>query len=485
VRWGTADALGNIKPDTAVQSLINALKDGDSDVRGRAAEALGNIKSVTAVQPLINALKDEDPNVQWRAAKALGNIKPDTAVQLLIKALKDKDSYVRWGTADALGNIKSDTAVQPLVNVLEDEDSYVRGRVAKALGNIKSDTAVQPLISALKDENSYVRWKAAEALGEICTVKNKKQLEDLLLSDHEFSVNTAFEVLYEIEKEEKSEIILSENHFRMRRVDDYENCHRSEHVRPADEGLKDAYFGIFVDKLKSIKEPTTIIDYGCGEGKLLSAMTTLPKSALKNISYIGVDLLTRCRYISGLAAEKYGLIEKLCKEPEFLKPEAFFKKDILADYILFMHVLHEIELVYLPKLIHSFSTKVKSGGKILILDQKELVEKERSFVLWDEEEDFEMLFKDSGFEPHVRYFETGSGKKLSSIEIEKVEDKCFTREDAGRNCLAVYKSKQAKLIEKRKTKGLSDEQYSEISIQYTNISEQIAEYDRALRSEMN
>jgi hypothetical protein len=67
---------------------------------------------------------------------------------------------------------------------------------------------VQPLINALKDEDSFVRWRAAEALGNVCTVKNKKQLEDLLGSDHEFSVNTAFEILYEIEKEDKLKIIL-------------------------------------------------------------------------------------------------------------------------------------------------------------------------------------------------------------------------------------------------------------------------------------
>ncbi|AKB44887.1 MULTISPECIES: hypothetical protein [Methanosarcina] len=85
-----------------------------------------------------------------------------------------------------------------------------------------------------------------------------------------------------------------------------------------------------------------------------------------------------------------------------------------------------------------------------------------------------MLFKDSGFKPYVRYFTTGSGKQLSSIEIEKIEDKCFTREDAGRNCLAIYKSKQAKLLKKRKMDGLNDAEYNEISVQYANISEQIA-----------
>ncbi len=172
------------------------------------AWALGNIKSDAAVQPLINALKDEDLEVRCKAARALGNIKSDTAVQPLINALKDEDSYVRRSVAEALGNIKSDTAVQPLINALKDEDYYVRRSATEALGNIKSDTAVQPLINALKDEDYYVRWNAVEALENICTVKNKKQLEDLLESDYEFSVNTAFKILDDIEKEEKSKLIL-------------------------------------------------------------------------------------------------------------------------------------------------------------------------------------------------------------------------------------------------------------------------------------
>lgn len=194
--------------NTAVQPLVNALKDEDSDVRRRAAEALGKTKSDTAVQLLINALNGKYYDVRERETDALGNIKSDTAVQLLIKALKGENLGVRQNAAKALGNIKSDTAVQPLINALKDEGPYVREGAARALGNIKSDTAVQPLINALKDEDSDVQWIAAKALGKICTTKNKKQLEELLKSEHEFSVNIAYKILYEIEKEERSKVIL-------------------------------------------------------------------------------------------------------------------------------------------------------------------------------------------------------------------------------------------------------------------------------------
>ena len=82
--------------------------------------------------------------------------------------------------------------------------------MAEALGNIKSEKAVKPLIEALKDENEHVRSSAAKALGKICTIKNKEQLEDLLGSKNKFLYNSAFEILYEIEREDKSRVILIE-----------------------------------------------------------------------------------------------------------------------------------------------------------------------------------------------------------------------------------------------------------------------------------
>lgn len=208
VRHSVVVSLGHIKSEIAVKPLINTLKDNYPFVRWNAAWALGNIKSEAAVQPLINSLKDEDRIVRWSAAEALGNVGSEMSVKPLINALKDEDENVRESAAEALGKIRSEIAVQSLINLLKDENPHVRSNAADALGNIRSETAIEPLINLLKDEDQWVQSCAAEALKNICTAKNKKQLEDLLKLDHEFSVNTAFEILYKIEKEERSKIIL-------------------------------------------------------------------------------------------------------------------------------------------------------------------------------------------------------------------------------------------------------------------------------------
>ncbi len=56
----------------ALEPLIKALRDKNSNIRYKAAEILGEIHVSRAIDPLIQALKDEDPYVQLKAEKALG-----------------------------------------------------------------------------------------------------------------------------------------------------------------------------------------------------------------------------------------------------------------------------------------------------------------------------------------------------------------------------------------------------------------------------
>ena len=250
--------------------------------------------------------------------------------------------------------------------------------------------------------------------------------------------------------------------------------------RPAEEGLKDPYIGSFVDRLKSIKEPTSIVDYGCGQGKLLCALTTLQDVAIGNISFYAVDENTRCRYTSRLTAEKYGFFNSFKTEPEFLKPKDFYAKDIRLDCALLMHALHEIKLIDLIEIIYSISVKLKMGGQMFILDQRELIDPERSFVLWDDKKDFEDFFLDSGLEVSQRFFNTGRDKKLSSVEVIKVQDHCFPKKDVAINCLHVYELKEKKVSAMLK-REISDDEHQKLSILHSNISRQITEYNESIK----
>ncbi|KAF9180883.1 hypothetical protein BGZ51_005818 [Haplosporangium sp. Z 767] len=174
---GTLGARSTLS-ESAIQSLKDALKDGDKDVRKSAASALGkqSTLSESTIQSLIDAFKDEDKGVRRAAASALGNQSTlsEPAIQSLIDALKDEDEDVRWSVESALGkqSTLSESAIQSLIDVLKDEDNYVKMSAASALGNQStlSESAIQSLIDALKDENWDVRMSAVSALDKQSTL---------------------------------------------------------------------------------------------------------------------------------------------------------------------------------------------------------------------------------------------------------------------------------------------------------------------------
>jgi HEAT repeat protein len=96
VRENSAIVLGKIKDMESIGPLIMALKtDKSYQVRMWSAEALGKMAETwsinslsSAVQALIEALRDSDPNVRQKAAYALGNMKAMAAVPALIEALQ-------------------------------------------------------------------------------------------------------------------------------------------------------------------------------------------------------------------------------------------------------------------------------------------------------------------------------------------------------------------------------------------------------------
>ena len=81
------------KRDT--KGLLKALHyKEDSAVRQRAAQALGDIGDISAIDSLIEALRDEAWQVRWEATESLSKIgRP--AVESLIELLKDENADVR------------------------------------------------------------------------------------------------------------------------------------------------------------------------------------------------------------------------------------------------------------------------------------------------------------------------------------------------------------------------------------------------------
>jgi beta-lactamase regulating signal transducer with metallopeptidase domain len=153
------------QPGGAIRALIDALKDGDEQVRKQAAWALGMKGGRTAEEMLVAALKDADAEVRAEAAWALGMQGSERSVEPLISALKDEFFRVRSQAAWALGMRGDKRAVDALIAALKDEKANVRSQAAWSLGMLGSQRAIEPLNAAMKDEHPHVRQNAAWALG--------------------------------------------------------------------------------------------------------------------------------------------------------------------------------------------------------------------------------------------------------------------------------------------------------------------------------
>ena len=152
-----------------VKALIEELENGVGDERGNAALDLGKIGDESAVPSLIKALKDKKDSVlQWEAAEALGRIGDRRAIPALVEALTYQSKSVQREAAMALGKMGSNAGLSHILWILQhDEDWWDRRDAADILGNIGDKSVMPYLKKALKDKNKEVREAAKKAIEKI------------------------------------------------------------------------------------------------------------------------------------------------------------------------------------------------------------------------------------------------------------------------------------------------------------------------------
>ena len=179
--------------------LIEALKDGEWEVRWAAATSLGNLKAKNAVDDLISLLGDESWEVRRAAAIALGKIKDPKAVKPLGEAMKS-ELMIRFEAARALIQLGSE-AVESLVNLLLSDDPDVRVKAAEALGFIGDERATQALAKCLGDQDAGVRDAAAKALVKIGGEGLDKLLFHLASEERTLEALKALDLVEEVDLE--------------------------------------------------------------------------------------------------------------------------------------------------------------------------------------------------------------------------------------------------------------------------------------------
>lgn len=205
VRKYAAEALGYIKDARAVKPLMAARSDRKTVVRDNAYRALMRIieglKERQEEEPLIGMLKYEESSFQKAVIEALGSIPKTRVAENLVPLLGDKDSDIRKDTTEALKKIGK-ASVEPLIKGLKSDDIKIRTIATMILGDIKDTISVEPLVETLKYKSqapsieSYIlRLEAAKALGKI---RDARAVEPLVasLNDENFNVrNSSAEAL--------------------------------------------------------------------------------------------------------------------------------------------------------------------------------------------------------------------------------------------------------------------------------------------------
>ena len=113
------------------------------------------------LQSAISDLQSSYPKARQKAAKILGQLKHDSAVQSLHHALEDKDEIVRKVAARELGKLGDNRSALPFIAMLENDScSHARAAAAKALGQCAAagdERALDVLLHGRNDKSAAVR----------------------------------------------------------------------------------------------------------------------------------------------------------------------------------------------------------------------------------------------------------------------------------------------------------------------------------------
>ena len=184
-------ALGTLGDATAVDRLIERLRDEDLDVAMDAAEALGNIGSRKAVPALLESLQnDPSGEVCTMVARALGQIGDPSAGDALLAMATERPEYLEWDddwdtwwdvqreAVKALGVLRAEQALDALTALMDDESQQdIEPQILTSLIQISSageGRVIERLLN--QDRPALNRRRAANALGRSSSIESTRAL---------------------------------------------------------------------------------------------------------------------------------------------------------------------------------------------------------------------------------------------------------------------------------------------------------------------
>lgn len=143
-----------------VVPLQNLMRSTDADVRWWATRALASLPSLDPAV-LLPSLEDPEPEVRQCAALGLSSHPSETAIDPLVNALRDKDGMTAELAAKALSTIGS-PAVDRLLQELQNAPLSARIHAMHALSEIADPRSIRIMIAAMSEESAMLHhWADA------------------------------------------------------------------------------------------------------------------------------------------------------------------------------------------------------------------------------------------------------------------------------------------------------------------------------------
>lgn len=175
IRSSAIDGLVSIGKE-AIPSLKLIAYDEDVDIRNFACTIMGMIQDEDAVGVLIDKLaNDSDENVRYNSAEALGRIRSNRTVPSLISALSSSTFFVQSAVIDSLGKIKDKRATKYLIKCLEND--MLCQIAIENIGRIASSDAIPVLMELLNSSDLDIRHTTVKSLINILEQQRTEKID--------------------------------------------------------------------------------------------------------------------------------------------------------------------------------------------------------------------------------------------------------------------------------------------------------------------
>ncbi len=156
--------MSNLTINQAIENLQN----DDENIRKEAINSLQGTTDEIAIDPLIEATTDENSQIRFKAAEILGNMGGIAFERLATKFIEESGKNKRF-IAFALKETNNPDAIPLFAKEVSNEDFGVRKISIRALGEFQAHNQLDVIAKGLDDEDWGVRLAAIYACADLAS----------------------------------------------------------------------------------------------------------------------------------------------------------------------------------------------------------------------------------------------------------------------------------------------------------------------------